>query len=95
MKIAEEDVHKSAFTTRYGQYEWLVMPFGLFNAPATFQRAMSNMLNSHLDTFMVVYLDDVLIFSKDREAHFKHLEAVFKLLGKHHFFVKLKECSFF
>ena len=77
VKIKEEDVHKSAFITRYGQYEWLVMPFGMTNAPATFQRAMNNMLNAHLDSFVVVYLDDVLIFSKTIEDHFKHLEAIF------------------
>ena len=65
------------------------------NAPATFQRAMNNMLNAHLDSFVVVYLDDVLIFSKTIEDHFKHLEAVFQLLRKHHFYVKLKKCSFF
>ena len=53
------------------------MPFGLTNAPATFQIAMNNMINSHLDTFVAVYLDDVLIFSRTQEDHFKHLEAVF------------------
>ena len=71
------------------------MSFGLTNAPVTFQRAMNNMLNSHLDTFMVVYLDDVLIFSRTQEDHFRHLEAVFHLLREHHFYVKLKKCSFF
>ena len=65
MKIKEDDVHKSAFVTRYGQYEWLVMPMGLTNALATFQRAMNNMLSSHLDTFVVVYLDEVIDFQQD------------------------------
>ena len=83
MKIKPDDVHKSAFITRYGQYEWLVMPFGLTNAPATFQRPMNNMMNPHLDTFVVVYLDDVLIFSKTIEDHFKHLQAVFSLLREY------------
>ena len=71
------------------------MPFGLTNAPATFQRAMNNMLNPHLDTFVVVYLDDVLIFSRTQEDHFKHLEAVFQPLREHNFYIKLKECSVF
>ena len=71
------------------------MPFGLTNAPATFQRAMNKLLNSHLDTFVVVYLDDVLIFSKTQEDHFQQLEAVFQLLRKHHIYIKLKKCSFF
>ena len=68
---------------------------GLTNAPATFQRAMNNMLNSHLDTFVVVYLDDVLIFSRTIEDHFKHLHIIFSLLRRHQFYVKLKKCSFF
>ena len=95
VKIKVDDVHKSAFITRYGQNEWIVMPFGITNAPATFQRAMNNMLNPHLDTFVVVYLDDVLIFSKTLEDHFQHLQAVFNLLSEHKCFIKLKKCSFF
>ena len=71
------------------------MLFGIFNAPATFQRTRNNMFNSHLDTFVVVYLDDVLIFSRTQEDHFKHLEAILQLLKEHHFNVKLKKCSFF
>ena len=65
---------------------------GLTNAPSTFQRVMNILLDKHLDQFVVVYLDDVLIFSKDIESHFKHLRLVFDLLKEHKFYVKLKKC---
>lgn len=63
LKIAEEDIEKTAFICRYGQFEWTVMPFGLTNAPSTFMRAMNNMFRDLLDECVVVFLDDILIFS--------------------------------
>jgi hypothetical protein len=71
--VAEEDVHKTAFQTRYGHYQFRVMPFGLTNAPATFQAAMNNMFNKYLDEFVVLFLDDILINSKDPTKHAQHL----------------------
>jgi hypothetical protein len=69
VKVAPCDVNKTAFTTRYGQFEWLVMPFGLTNAPSTFQRIMHNVFHKLLDKCVVVYLDDILVYSKSLTEH--------------------------
>ena len=75
MELGHE--HKTAFTSRWGLYEWTVMPFGLTNAPATFQRLMNTVLRDRLDICVTVYLDDILVFSKDDETHAKDLAWVF------------------
>ena len=67
---------KTAFTTRYGLYEWRVLPMGLTNAPATFQRTMNRLFSDVLDKYVVVYLDDILIFSRDVESHEQHVQEV-------------------
>jgi hypothetical protein len=69
IKIRKEDVPKTAFTTRYGLYEYTVMSFGLTNAPATFSRLMNSVFMEYLDKFVLVYLDDILIYSKSKEEH--------------------------
>ena len=74
IRIAPEDVPKTAFRTRYGHYEWKVLPFGLTNAPATFQGLMNDILRTYLDDSVVVYLDDICIYSKTPEEHLEHLE---------------------
>ena len=71
---------KTAFTTRYGLYEWRVLPMGLTNAPATFQRTMNRLFSDVLDKYVVVYLDDILIFSRDLESHEKHVHEVLQRL---------------
>ncbi|GBG60081.1 hypothetical protein CBR_g412 [Chara braunii] len=92
--IRPEDQHKTAFQTRYGLYEFVVMPFGLCNAPGTFQHAMNRIFHDYLDKFVVVYLDDTLIFSKTVEEHVAHLDKVLNLLRQHKFKINGEKCEF-
>ena len=94
VRIAEEDIHKTAFRTRYGHFEFTVMPFGLTNAPATFQRMMNKALAPFIDKFVVVYLDDILIFSRSEEEHVEHLRAVLQKLREEKFYCKRSKCEF-
>jgi len=78
--IAKGDKWKMAFYTRYGLFEWLVMPFGLSNAPLAFQRFMNDIFSDVLDVFVVIYLDDILIYSDNMDDHKKHVKKVLKRL---------------
>ncbi|GJP45979.1 hypothetical protein CLOM_g5322 [Closterium sp. NIES-68] len=80
MRMADNSIHKTAFRTRYGSYDYLVMPFGLTNAPATFQAEMNHILRPLLDECVVVYLDDILIYSRDMKQYVEHLRRVFEIL---------------
>jgi hypothetical protein len=95
IRIADEDVHKTSVRTPLGSYEFLVMPFGLTNAPATFQRFMESVLRPHLLKYCMVYIDDIIIYSKTAEEHLKHIEAVLKTLAKERVCIKLEKCQFF
>src|SRR5215469_15739378 len=86
VRIAAEDVWKTAFWTRYGSYETLVMPFGLSNAPAAFQRFMNDVFSDLLNVFVVVYLDDILIYSTDPSEHQAHVTEVLQQLWKYQLF---------
>lgn len=92
--IAEGDVEKTAFRTRYGHFEFTVMPFGLTNAPATFMGMMNQLLRPYLDQFVVVYLDDILVYSKTLEDHREHLQKVFSVLRQQQLFAKRSKCEF-
>ena len=94
IRIAEDDVPKTAFRTRYGHYEWKVLPFGLSNAPATFQALMNRVLAPYLDRFCVVYLDDILIFSRSPEEHATHLRLVLQALEENELYAGLDKCTF-
>ena len=83
VRLAKDDIPKTSFATRYGQFEFRVLPFGLCNAPATFQRMMNNILRPFIDKFVLVYLDDVLIYSATMEEHENHLQQVLETLRKH------------
>ena len=91
----EEDIEKTAFITPSGLYEFVVMPFGLNNAPGTFQRLMNWVLRDYLGIFVAVYIDDVIIYTKGTmEQHLDHLRLVFKTLKKAMLKIKLKKCHF-
>ena len=90
LKIRPEDLPKTAFTTRYGLYEFTVMSFGLTNAPAYFMNMMNKVFMEFLDKFVVVFIDDILIYSKDEEEHEKHLRAVLEKLREQQLYAKLR-----
>ncbi|KAJ4729345.1 Retrotransposon protein, putative, Ty3-gypsy subclass, partial [Melia azedarach] len=94
VRIAEGDEPKTTCVTRYGSYEFLVMPFGLTNAPATFSTLMNKLFHPYLDQFMVLYLDDIVIYSNTLEEHVAHLRKVFQVLRENELYVKKEKCSF-
>jgi len=94
MQVHEDDRHKTAFRTRYGHYEFNVVPFGLTNAPAAFSNMMRTVLDPVIDKCVVIYLDDILIYSDNEEDHLRHLRKVLKLLREAGLYCKLSKCSF-
>jgi RNase H-like domain found in reverse transcriptase/Reverse transcriptase (RNA-dependent DNA polymerase)/Retroviral aspartyl protease/Integrase zinc binding domain/Retrotransposon gag protein len=94
IRVRAEDVPKTAFRTRYGHYEFLVMPFGLTNAPAVFMDYMNRIFRPYLDKFVVVFIDDILIYSKSVEEHREHLHSVLRILRDHTLYAKLSKCEF-
>jgi hypothetical protein len=94
MKIRASDIPKTAFLTRYGLYEFLVMSFGLTNAPAYFMFLMNSVFMPELENFVVVFIDDILVYSKNEEEHVGHLHVVLQRLREHHLYAKLSKCDF-
>ncbi|WVZ80101.1 hypothetical protein U9M48_027604 [Paspalum notatum var. saurae] len=94
IKIREEDIPKTAFSTRYGLYEYLVMSFGLTNAPAFFMYMMNSVFMNELDKFVVVFIDDILIYSKNEKEHEEHLRIVLARLREHKLYAKFKKLCF-
>nr|GFD38922.1 putative reverse transcriptase domain-containing protein [Tanacetum cinerariifolium] len=90
----EEDIPKTAFRTRYGHYEFQDMPFGLTIAPAVFMDLMNQVCKPYLDKFMIVFIDDILIYSKDEKEHEEHLKAILELLKKEELYAKFSKCEF-
>jgi hypothetical protein len=94
IRIRPEDIPKTAFTTRYGLFEYLVMSFGLTNAPAHFTYLMNSVFMPELDKFVVVFIDDILIYSKNEEEHAQHLRIVLTRLREHQLYAKFSKCVF-
>ena len=94
IKIKPEDIPKTAFTTRYGLYEYLVMSFGLTNAPAHFMYLMNSVFMPELDKFVVVFIDDILVYSKNKSEHAEHLRIVLNRLREHKLYAKFSKCEF-
>jgi hypothetical protein len=94
LKIRATDIPKTAFTTRYGLYEYNVMSFGLTNAPAYFMILMNKIFMNFLDKFVVVFIDDILIYSKTEEEHEQHLEVILETLRQHKLYAKFSKCEF-
>ena len=95
IKIKPEDIEKTAFRTPYGHFEFIVLPFGLCNAPATFQTFMNTLFREEIDSFVLVYLDDIMIFSKTLEQHIKHVRHVLQKMQSKGLKLNLAKCSFF
>ena len=94
LRIREQDVAKTAFRSRYGHYEFLVMPFSLTNSPAAFMDLMNRVFRPFLDQFVIVFIDDVLVYSRSDEEHEQHLRAVLQTLREHRLFAKFNNCEF-
>jgi hypothetical protein len=94
IKIRASDIPKTAFSTRYGLYEYLVMSFGLTNAPAYFMYLMNSVFMPELDKFVVVFIDDILVYSKNEDDHVKHFHTVLQRLRDHRLYAKLSKCDF-
>ena len=94
LRIKDVDVHKTTFRTRYRHYEFLVMPFGLTNAPTAFMDLMNHVFRLYVDQFVVVFIDDIFVYSKDQENHDTHLQVVLETLRKEQLYAKLSKCEF-
>nr|GFA92650.1 putative reverse transcriptase domain-containing protein [Tanacetum cinerariifolium] len=94
LRDREEDIPKTAFRTRYGHYELQVMPFGLTNAPAVFMDLMNRVCKPYLDKFVIVFIDDILIYSKNKKEHEEHLTLILELLKKEELYAKFSKCEF-
>ncbi|GJS78503.1 putative reverse transcriptase domain-containing protein [Tanacetum coccineum] len=94
LRVREEDIPKTAFRTRYGHYEFQVMPFGLTNAPTVFMDLMNRVCKPYLDKFVIVFIDDILIYSRNKKEHEGHLKAILELLKKEELYAKFSKCKF-
>ncbi|GKE95714.1 putative reverse transcriptase domain-containing protein, partial [Tanacetum coccineum] len=94
LRVRDEDIPKTAFKTRYTHYEFQVMPFGLTNAPAVFMDLMNRVCKPYLDKFVIVFIDDILIYSRNKEEHANHLRIILELLKKEKLYAKFSKCDF-
>ncbi|KAL0551321.1 hypothetical protein IC582_010407 [Cucumis melo] len=94
LKVRESDIPKTAFRTRYGHYEFLVMPFGLANTHAVFMDLMNRIFHQYLDQFYEVFIDDILVYLIDRKAHEEHLRIILRTLRERQLYAKFSKCEF-
>ncbi|GKE78731.1 putative reverse transcriptase domain-containing protein [Tanacetum coccineum] len=94
LRVRDEDIPKTAFRIRYGHYEFQVMLFGLTNAPAVFMDLMNRVRKPYLDKFVIVFIDDILIYSRNKEEHANHLRIILELLKKEKLYAKFSKCDF-
>ncbi|GKC94534.1 putative reverse transcriptase domain-containing protein [Tanacetum coccineum] len=94
LRVRDEDILKTAFRMRYEHYEFQVMPFGLTNTHAVFMDLMNRMCKPYLDKFVIVFIDDILIYSRNKEEHADHLRIILELLRKEELYAKLSKCDF-
>ncbi|GJW22863.1 putative reverse transcriptase domain-containing protein [Tanacetum coccineum] len=94
LRVREEDISKTAFRTRYRHYEFQVMPFGLTNAPAVFMDLMNRVCKPYLDKFVIVFIDDILIYLKSKQEHEEHLKLILEFLKKEELYAKFSKCEF-
>ena len=94
LRIREEEIPETSFRTRYGHYEFVVMPFGLTNAPTAFMDLVNKVFKDYLDKFIVVFIDDILVYSRSKEEHAEHLRITLQTLKEKQLYAKLKKCEF-
>ena len=94
LRVRDGDTPKIAFRTRYGHFEFVVMPFGLTNVPVIFMDLMNRIFSAYLDRFVVVFVDDILIYSPSEEEHREHLRIVLQILRHHQLYAKYSKCDF-
>ncbi|KAD5802640.1 hypothetical protein E3N88_14000 [Mikania micrantha] len=94
LRVQDKDIPKMAFRTRYGHYEFMVMPFGLTNAPAVFMDLMNRVCKPYLDQFVIVFIDDILIYSKSKAEHEQHLRKILEMLKEEKLYAKFSKCEF-
>ena len=92
--MKEEDISKTAFRTRYGHYEFVVMPFGLTNAPAAFMSLMNTIFHQYLDKFIIIFIDDILVYSDNEKDHEEYLRVALQVLRDNRLYAKLSKCDF-
>eukprot|EP00253_Pinus_taeda_P012063 PITA_12063 len=95
IRIKEEDIAKTTFQTRYGHYEFVVLPFGLTNAPVTFMCLMNSVFHKYLDKFVLIFIDNILIYSQNIKEHEEHLRLVLQMLWEHQLYAKYNKCDFY
>nr|GEZ64589.1 putative reverse transcriptase domain-containing protein [Tanacetum cinerariifolium] len=93
LRVREEDIPKTAFRTRYGHYEFQVMPFGLTNAPAVFMDLMNRVCKTYLDKFVIVFIDDIMIYSKSKKEHEEHFKLILEFIKKEELYAKISKCE--